>query len=945
MTQKPTYEELQQRIKELETSEFKSKKRKELLDKLFNLSLDMLCVAEINGHFKVINDAFEKTLGYSKEELCAHPYIYFIHPDDQTSTICKGDQLSHGKPVVYFENRFRCKNGSFKWLSWTSMPIPEENRTYAVARDITNHKQAEEDLKKAHEELEQRIEERTAELKQIKDHLDNIIESSLDCIIVSDNKGCITRVNKSLLKLTGYEKEEVVGKLTMELSITKEGTYETTTGEMVEIGRDYFNSAKGTVEKLFKEGGITNWESYFLCKDKRIVPVEVNTALLYNEKGEVIGSIGINRDVTERKQAEKEIKEAKEFLENIFRTSVDGIMVTDHEGSITMVNEAIERMLGYTKNELIGKRTIVLNPKGKRYEKCANNYLTKLFEEGTVSAFDINYLKKDGNLIDAEVNTALLKDGKGNILGAVAIIRDITERKQFEKILKLSEEKYRSLIENANDAIISTNKDGEIIGFNKKAEEILGYTYKEIVGKPVTLITDPSTGKQQRKKIDNLKKIRGGGVIKKTVESIAVRKDGKKIPVEGSLCAVKVGGEHILTSIIRDISERKEMEDKFLQSEKLKSLGELAGGVAHDFNNVLAAILGRAQLLKMVVDPPPGKEERRNSVIELKEGLEIIEKASKDGSETVRRIQEFARIRDDDKHFTTVDLNEIIDCALEFTRMKWKDDVESKGIKIKIQKEFSTLPTTSGKASELREVFTNLINNAVDAMPQGGTIKIKTFKEDSQIAVCVEDTGVGIPKSLRSSVFDPFFTTKGVRSTGLGMSVSYGIIKRHRGDISIDSIEGRGTAFTVKLPIFKKITKEEKANHRGDKPRKAKLLVIEDEEEVRNLLFAILKKSGHEVEVVSDGSQGIEMFNNKDFDLVFTDLGMPGMSGWQVAEEIKGTNGRVPVILITGWDIELKEQEIKDKWVDFLIHKPFEKDQVLHVVQEGMILRDRFKEA
>jgi CheY-like chemotaxis protein/anti-sigma regulatory factor (Ser/Thr protein kinase) len=384
------------------------------------------------------------------------------------------------------------------------------------------------------------------------------------------------------------------------------------------------------------------------------------------------------------------------------------------------------------------------------------------------------------------------------------------------------------------------------------------------------------------------------------------------------------------------------MERKLLQSEKLKSLGELAGGVAHDFNNVLAAILGRAQLLKMIFEPPPGVKENRKSMIELKESLDVIEQASRDGAETVRRIQEFARRRDDDKHFATVDLNGIVNNALDFTRTKWKDGTESKGIKITIQKELSILPTTLGSAAELREVFTNLINNAVDAMPQGGEIRIKTYIKDSHIVVNVEDTGSGIPKALRDKIFDPFFTTKGVQSTGLGMSVSYGIIRRHRGTISVDSTEGEGTTFTLKLPV--RITAEEQeVKHTSGEIKKARILVIEDEAGIQNLLSAILRKGGHEVEIATSGDQGIEIYENNEFDLVFTDLGMPGMSGWQVAEKVKGINGRVPVVLITGWDIRQEESEMKDSYVDLIVHKPFEVDHVLNVVQEGLILRDRFK--
>jgi CheY-like chemotaxis protein/anti-sigma regulatory factor (Ser/Thr protein kinase) len=345
----------------------------------------------------------------------------------------------------------------------------------------------------------------------------------------------------------------------------------------------------------------------------------------------------------------------------------------------------------------------------------------------------------------------------------------------------------------------------------------------------------------------------------------------------------------------------------------------------------------------MIIEPPLGKEERKKSVLELKKGLEVIEKASLDGAETVRRIQEFARRREEDKHFTTINLNEIIENAFEFTKVRWKDDAESKGITIDIQKNFSTLPTTTGSATELREVFTNIINNAVDAMPQGGEIKIKTYKEDSHICINIKDTGAGIPSTLRDRIFDPFFTTKGPQSSGLGMSVSYGIINRHRGTITVDSVEGKGTTFTIKLPISEKVVEEKKVKPISSGQKKARILIIEDEKDVCNLLKDILTYEGHGVETASNGKRGIEKFKKKAFDMVLTDLGMPGMSGWQVAEKIKGINGKVPIALITGWSIDLKESEIKERGIDFVIKKPYKLDQLVNLVQEGMILRERFK--
>jgi len=348
--------------------------------------------------------------------------------------------------------------------------------------------------------------------------------------------------------------------------------------------------------------------------------------------------------------------------------------------------------------------------------------------------------------------------------------------------------------------------------------------------------------------------------------------------------------------------------------------------------------------LKIQFKPPSGKQEKRKSMLDLMKSLEIIERASLDGAETVRRIQEFSRKRTDDKNFTQFDINQLLDDALEFTSVRWKNEAESKGIKINIQKEYSSLPPTQGSAAELREVFTNLINNALDAMPQGGSIKIKTYKENSHIFVKIEDTGAGIPEDIKNRIFDPFFTTKGVQSTGLGMSISYGIIHRHKGTIVVNSSEGKGTTFTIKLPILEKsFEKKENVLTMPKRQRKARILVVDDEEDVGQLLSDILISEDHEVEVATDGCQGVEMFEKKSFDMVFTDLGMPGMSGWEVAEKIKTINRKVPVALVTGWNIELKDKEMRDKNIDIVIHKPFEVKQVLRSVHEVMILGDRLK--
>jgi PAS domain S-box-containing protein len=632
------------------------------------------------------------------------------------------------------------------------------------------------------------------------------------------------------------------------------------------------------------------------------------------------------------RQWRRSLQGQRELEDTISSINPDVLMVVDGNQKIILCNAPVRQMFGYEAEEIINKPTDWLF---SDRELCAPD------SDGFQREFAAGK-RKSGETFGLEIITARLRNREG----AVLLLKDVNDRKRAEDAVKLSEEKYQRLIENANDGIVSMDNEGLIIGFNKKAEDIFGYTQKEVMGKPVFLLFPEEERDGDMEVFKQFKTTGELGLLGKTIERDGLRKDGRRVSLEATLSVSGAKEKSIITAILRDITERRKIEQQLSQSEKLRSLGELAGGVAHEFNNVLAAILGRVQLLKLQLEPPLSPEERQKLLLDLLRSLDIIEKASFDGAQVVKRIQEFSRKRTDDRDFKAININELLDNALEFTQMRWKNDAETKGITVAINKEYADLPATTGSASEIREVFTNIINNALDAMPDGGSITIRTCREDDHICIKIADTGAGIPEMIRNRIFDPFFTTKGVQSTGLGMSVSYGIISRHHGSIAVDSTEGNGTAFTVKIPITREMSHDKPLlKTEAEKNRKARILVIEDEDDVRQLLFDILSSEGHEVEVASDGIQGLGLFKERDFDLVCTDLGMPKVSGWQVAEEIKRIGRKVPVAIITGWDVNIMESELKEKAVNFVIQKPFQVKQVLSLVKEGVTLRDQFKAA
>jgi len=387
------------------------------------------------------------------------------------------------------------------------------------------------------------------------------------------------------------------------------------------------------------------------------------------------------------------------------------------------------------------------------------------------------------------------------------------------------------------------------------------------------------------------------------------------------------------------IAEQELIREQFSQMEKLSALGELASGVAHDFNNTLAGILGRAQLLQRTDDPE-----------KLKRGLDIIIKTAEDGAKTVKRIQDFARQRRD-HDFELVSVDQILMDASEITRPRWKNCAEASNIHITVDLQIGSNAMVMGDDSELREVLVNMVFNAIDAMPEGGTLSLITRTVGESVVIKVVDTGVGMYPEVRSRIFDPFFTTKGKAGLGLGLAVSFGIIRRHGGNIEVESHYGKGTEFCLTLPLAKlaektvkapeptkaalpEVTATAPANSRPAERTQTRLLVVDDEDFVRELLREILEGERCDVYLAESGPEALSLFAELEFDAVFTDVGMPGMSGWEMAREIRRTNKRIPIAVITGWGEAVGSHEQRAAGVNWVVAKPFTADRIAELVQE-----------
>ena len=383
-----------------------------------------------------------------------------------------------------------------------------------------------------------------------------------------------------------------------------------------------------------------------------------------------------------------------------------------------------------------------------------------------------------------------------------------------------------------------------------------------------------------------------------------------------------------VAELSRYIEEQERIREQFGQIEKMSALGELTSGVAHDFNNTLAGILGRAELML-----------RKVSDAEIRRGLEIIVKSANDGAGTVKRIQDFARQRRD-HDFEPVGVDQLLMDVNEITRPRWKDRAQASNVHISLSLQINTQGFVMGDPSELREVLINMVFNAVDAMPTGGRLTLSAEEVNGAIEIAISDTGMGMTADVRSRVFDPFFTTKGAGGMGLGLAVCYGIIQRHEGSVVIESELEKGTTFRITLPIahvepLSEVPAQNIPRLSLVRPPKApSILVVDDEPAVRELLVEILESEGYEVTVTENGEEALSYFDSRNFKAVFTDVGMPGMSGWELARAIRERDERIPLAVITGWGEAVSSAEQETAKVDWVVTKPFPIDRIAEIAIE-----------
>jgi signal transduction histidine kinase/ActR/RegA family two-component response regulator len=361
--------------------------------------------------------------------------------------------------------------------------------------------------------------------------------------------------------------------------------------------------------------------------------------------------------------------------------------------------------------------------------------------------------------------------------------------------------------------------------------------------------------------------------------------------------------------------ELRRTQSQLIQSEKMRALGELAGGMAHDFNNSLCGLLGFLEL--SLLDAKISESCRSY--------LESARACAMDAAQSVSRVQDFARWRRTEEEWQLVDLNEVASKTVELTRPKWESMATLRQAPIAVQVLPEARGMIKGNAAELRNALTNLVLNGIDAMPQGGTLTVRAWNTRTDAFVSVRDTGIGMDEKMRARLFEPFFSTKGERGTGLGLSAAFGIVRRHEGEITVESKPGCGSIFTIRVPLAVRPAAPAPSEPSLAQPapaRSLRILVVDDEEAIRRFLGATFKQLGHHARLTGDAAAALAAFEQEPFDVVITDLGLTGPSGEDVARAIAQRSPQTPVILATGWADQIEAEQKKFEGVTCVLGKP-----------------------
>jgi len=795
-----------------------------------------------------------------------------------------------------------------------------------------------------HEELEQRVKElekEAAEHKRAKEAFQNseqrykdIVEKVNDIIYTLDAEGKITSSNTAV-KAFGYHPEELIGKYFVEF-----------------ISKEVLEETLNDFDTVLNTGEITA-ETVLIGKNGEPHFVEYSSTVI-KEQGRVVGIRGIVRDITERKETqealqkayldlERRVEERTEALkkanaklraeitdrmqaeesliesEEKFRTVAEqspNMIFINKGGRIVYANKWSAEIMGYERDEFYSPDFDFFSLIAPESIEVVKSAFKRHIKSKEIEPYEYTLVNREGKRIEAIIATKLINyEGERAILG---IVTDISGRIRAEEALRESEEKYRLLVENANDAIFIAQD--QVVKFpNPKTLEMIGYSAQELVKIPFMNLIHPE---DRDMVLDRYVKRLKGKELPSTYSFRIKRRDDEELWVEISTVLITWEGRPATLNFLRDVTPQKKMEAQFQQALKMEAIGTLAGGLAHNINNLLMAILGNASVMLLDVDLK--HPHYRN--------LKSIEKQVQNGSKLTRQLLGYAR--EGRYEIKPINLNRLVKETADTFGTTRKDII--------VHQDFAeNLYGIEVDQGQIEQVLLNLYVNAADAMPGGGDLFFKTMnatnkdmrgkpyvpKSGNYVLLTVRDTGLGMDKKTMDRIFDPFFTTKGLaQGTGLGLASAYGIVKGHGGYIDVFSGKGKGTTFEIYLPATNKEMEEEKELSGEFVEGRDTVLLVDDEELVLDAGEQMLRRLGYEVLVAGSGQEALTLYekNHAKIDMVLLDMVIPGMGGGETYDRMREIDPTVKVLLSSGYSIDGEATEILERGCDGFIQKPFD---------------------
>ncbi len=840
------------------------------------------------------NKTAEKMFGYTLMEALGRPGTEWIAPEHRA--IVKKNMLS-GYESPYEVTALRKDGSTFPCeIQGRMMNYKGEKIRITALRDITERKQAEQSLKESEARLR------------------TLINTTPDIICFKDGQGRWLEANAAALELFSLTGVDYRGKTDTELAELIHPVY-----------RRAFLTCAATDEKAWQAGDLSHEEEVFPTSDGTGKVFDVIKVPLFEADGTRKGLLVLGRDITERKAAERAVRESEESYRRLFENSVVGLYQSTPEGRFIKVNAAFARMLGYGSPEdlVLSITDIATQYYFHSEDRC--RFQALLAAHGSVENFEFEARRKDGSPVWVSNSTRAYFDQKGRVVRYDGIVVDISERKAAEEALRLERRQLLSIFDSLDEIVyVADPKTYEILYVNKKLKDAFkknpvgGICYREFQGfdAPCPFCTNAIILKQKyepyRWEYHNAVLDRDYAIIDRIIQW----PDGRDVRFEFALD---------ITERKRAEKERERLQEQLIQVQKMESVGRLAGGVAHDFNNMLGVILGRTEMMLMTLKPG-GK---------LYKGLQEIQKAATRSAELTRQLLAFARKQSIAPKI--LDLNDTVKETLKMLRRLIGEHIKL------IWKPESPLPPVKMDPSQVDQILTNLCVNARDAISGTGEVTLETrsvvldksdctahpdARPGRYVMLGVRDTGCGMDTETLNRVFDPFFTTKEVgKGTGLGLSTVYGIAKQNKGFVRIDSEPGKGTTVEVYLPAENGIPSGKRTLKTAKLPgsQGETLLLVEDDPGVLGMGKAMLQRLGYGVIDAGSPHEALEKARSHpgEIHLLLTDVVMPRMSGKDLAEKIKEVKPGLKVLYMSGYTADvIAQHSVLDEGIRYL-QKPF----------------------